>query len=385
MKLTTLRYLDKVVWVPTVLGFSIIKKLFRKERKIENLANLKPKKILLIKLWWIGSVVLMSPVVTNLRKMYPDAQIHFLTKKWVDVIYKEWVFDRIFTLNTGWILNAIKDFIFTPINLFRQRYDIIIDFEIVSYYTAALSFLVWPKYHIGYQIIGKLKDKLYDFNAIYHESKHITEIFISPLKLLGLNAKDVNYDLIPPYFSELDEKNIFNKFPNIKECIAINVNTSDLALERRWWTSQYIEIINYLNSKNIEVLLVWSPDERKYVDKIYSWVQNKNLTKNIAWEITLWETFALLKNVKLFITNDSWPLHIAVAYKTPTISFFWPETPIIYWPKYKKELHKVFFLNLFCSPCISVFRDKNFICKNDNGCMKNISSREVIDYINKVL
>ena len=86
-----------------------------------------------------------------------------------------------------------------------------------------------------------------------------------------------------------------------------------------------------------------------------------------------------------FITNDSGPLHVAVAYTTPTISFFGPETPIIYGPKFHADLHKVFFLNLYCSPCISVFRDKNFICENKNNCMFQIQPENVIEIVEKFL
>jgi len=66
----------------------------------------------------------------------------------------------------------------------KEKYDLVIDFEVVSYYTATLSYMIRPKYSIGFKIIGKTKDKLYDFTAMYHESKHITDIFTLPLKLL---------------------------------------------------------------------------------------------------------------------------------------------------------------------------------------------------------
>ena len=42
--------------------------------------NKRPLKILIIRLSSIGDIVLTSPIVRCLRKTYPDAQLHFITK-----------------------------------------------------------------------------------------------------------------------------------------------------------------------------------------------------------------------------------------------------------------------------------------------------------------
>lgn len=371
-----LRYLDKILWTPTVYLFFFLKTFFRKKRSIDEISKIAPKKILLIKLRWIWSIILMSPVVTNLKKMYPNAKIHFLTKKGLHKIYGEETFDKTYHLNTGWLINAIKDFIMVPYNLKKEHYDLILDFEVVSYYTAALTFLLSPKYSIWYQIIWKIKDKLYDYNAIYHESKHIMEIFSLPLRILG--SKEVDMSLLPPMIAQTSEDSVLSRISDLKEYIAININASDLAYERRWPAKYYKEVIERLQSHWHKILLTGQKEDMPYVDSLYQQIENKDNVLNTAGRFSLSDFFFLVKNVKLFITNDSGPLHMAIAYQTPTISFFGPETPVIYWPNYKKELHKVFFLNLFCSPCISVFRDKNFVCKNENRCMFEIYPEKVI-------
>jgi ADP-heptose:LPS heptosyltransferase len=378
-----LRYLDRLFGKPASWILFLIKKLLRKKKTVVQLQNLHPKKILLVKLRWIWSVVLLSPVVANLKKKYPNAKIHFLTKKWLDKIYDSKTFDKIFVLNVWWIINAVKDFIIVPLNLIREKYDLVIDFEVVSYYTATLSFMINPKYSIWFKIIWKTKDQLYDFNVMYHESKHITEIFSLPLRLLWIET--IEYTLIPPIFTSNDEDKIFSDIPNINNSIAINVNASDLALERRWPALYYQKLIDDLVQKWEYVLLVGSPLEKEYVESIYNWLRYKNNVQNVAGHYNLNQSFVILKHVKLFITNDSGPLHVGIAYQTPTISFFGPETPVIYGPKFHQELHKVFFLNLYCSPCISVFRDKNFVCNNNNNCMFWIKPEKVIETVTNFL
>ena len=75
------------------------------------------------------------------------------------------------------------------------------------------------------------------------------------------------------------------------------------------------------------------------------------------------------------ITNDSGPMHMAVAMGTPTVSFFGPETPLLYGPRGKK--HKVLYVNLGCSPCITNSNAKNARCKHSQArCMNKISVDE---------
>ena len=378
-----LRYLDRILGKPASWVLFLMKKFLRKKKAIAQLQDMHPKKILLIKLWGIGSVLLLSPVVTNLKKKYPHAEIHFLTKKWLHTIYDSSVFNKVYSLTTWWVFNAIKDFVLVPLKLMREHYDLVIDFEVVSYYTATLTFLIHPRYSIGFKIIGKTKDKLYDFTAMYHESKHITEIFSLPLKLLGMDH--IVYELIPPSYLPEDEYKIVIDIPDVKNCIAVNVNASDLAYERRWPAKNYVRLIDALAEKWEKILLTWDKSDVSYVDVIYRQLKHKDKIFNIAGIYSLKQFFVVVKSVKLFITNDSGPLHVAIAYTTPTISFFGPETPIIYGPKFHPDLHKVFFLNLYCSPCISVFRDKNFICENKNNCMFQIQPDKVIETVENFL
>jgi len=58
-----------------------------------------------------------------------------------------------------------------------------------------------------------------------------------------------SYDLIPPYFSTSDEQKVCDNIPNLKDCIAINVNASDLAFERRRPVVYYQKLINALVQK----------------------------------------------------------------------------------------------------------------------------------------
>jgi len=105
---------------------------------------------------------------------------------------------------------------------------------------------------------------------------------------------------------------------------------------------------------------------------------------NFAGKLNIRQIAYLFENAKLMIGNDSGPLHLASAMETRTISFFGPETPVLYGPR--GEGHIVFFKNINCSPCINVHQGKTVKCYRDKPkCMESITVQEVIDAVNRVL
>ena len=95
------------------------------------------------------------------------------------------------------------------------------------------------------------------------------------------------------------------------------------------------------------------------------------------------ELCALLQRSALLITNDSGPLHLAEALATPTVSFFGPETPLLYGPTGDNQV--VFYKGIYCSPCLNVHNQKQAPCKGNNVCMKLINPDEVFASANMLL
>jgi ADP-heptose:LPS heptosyltransferase len=105
---------------------------------------------------------------------------------------------------------------------------------------------------------------------------------------------------------------------------------------------------------------------------------------DLSGKISITQLAALFENSKLVISNDGGPLHLAVAMGAPTISFFGPETPVIYGPRGPQ--HAVFFKNIECSPCVNVHDRKSVRCYwTEPRCMKAITVEEVFGMIEQKL
>jgi ADP-heptose:LPS heptosyltransferase len=93
--------------------------------------------------------------------------------------------------------------------------------------------------------------------------------------------------------------------------------------------------------------------------------------------LSLRGTAALIGRMALFITNDTGPMHIAFALKTPTIALFSPTDPALCGP-YKAEKALALRKDTTCVPCIGKK------CYNPL-CLAQISPREVVVAAEKLL
>lgn len=96
---------------------------------------------------------------------------------------------------------------------------------------------------------------------------------------------------------------------------------------------------------------------------------------NSAGILSLPGFVALLDVVKLMISNDSGPMHIAQIKNVPLVSLWGPTNPAVYCPGGKN--HLAIYKPIYCSPCTH-FSDIP-PCGGDNQCLKLISWKEVAE------
>ncbi|MGM0439781.1 MAG: lipopolysaccharide heptosyltransferase II [Chlamydiota bacterium] len=93
---------------------------------------------------------------------------------------------------------------------------------------------------------------------------------------------------------------------------------------------------------------------------------------NLAGHTNLREFMALISSCKVFLTNDSGPMHLAAALRTPLVALFGSTNDRTTGPyRFGKVIHK----HVDCSPCY--LRE----CPKDFRCMKQITVDEVYDAI----
>jgi len=281
MNVNVIRFLDRFIGavICLILWPFKIKKKRLKKRKI--------KKVLIIKIWGIGSIINITPTISDIKSAFPNSNVYLLTMNHNKELYENNCekISRVYSLNLENIFTAIGSISKTILQLRKEKIDVLIDFEIPSNSTAIINFFIKPKITIGY-ITNKTKDKLFDILVQYKEGKHITKIFKEVLKPLGV-AEKKNRFIVPVVLKKDGEciDNILEKL-NIKDYIVLNINVSATALERRMPIDKFMKIVEYiLNKYKTDIILIGSIYDVGYVrrfqknfpDNVYSFAGKTNL------------------------------------------------------------------------------------------------------------
>lgn len=151
---------------------------------------------------------------------------------------------------------------------------------------------------------------------------------------------------------------------------------------KRWYPLYFAKVAQeFVN--DFDIVIFGGSNESEICDEIARQL-SKNGVKftNLCGKTTIKELCEMIAGIAksggIFITNDSGPMHIAAAFKTPTIALFgptrWRETS-----PYANENARILHLNLPCMPCM-----KRVCPLGTHACMKNLLPQMAIDAIKEL-
>jgi lipopolysaccharide heptosyltransferase II len=379
--MNTMKKIDHYAGIPICLILEVFSKVraFFPQRKPQP-----PKTILLMKYFGMGSILLATPMARALRKKYPDARIGLLTLvSNRELVERLNLFDDVHLLRTDSMLHFASDALLNLLKLRRTCYDTTIDLEFFAKFSTIMTFLVGSPVRIGYFLRQIWRGDLLTHQIYYNPYKHITEVFGAMAAPLGVTVTD--FTLSKPSISDADERQASeileeHGLATGSPYIVMNVNVSDLSLERRWPAHSFQELtLGLLQHFDFRIVFIGAKADENYVSTVVEGCQSGNAIVNLAGATSLGELMAVIKRSRFFVGNDSGPLHLAAALGIPTVSFFGPETPLLYGPQ--GDRHLVFYEDIYCSPCLNVFNAKTAPCAGDNQCMKSITPEHVLQMI----
>ena len=347
------------------------------------------KNVVIAKYLGLGSIVRSQVIIEDIKTVFPNAKIYYLTSKKnkaiFDIIRNV---DKVFTIDDAGIISMAFSTFNLIKNLLKIKVDIFMDLEVYSRYSTCISIMSCARNRYGFfrhdihWHIGVYTHMLY-----FNNQKNISEIYLQLSKYL--TRSDNNYKSLPSFnFREYNKKEVEDYFlKNLKRkekdlYIGINANASELALERRYPPAYFTELIeNLLNIKNVYIFLIGSPSERQYLEEeIYNKLNAKNRDKVFltAGLFSLNGSIYLLSKFDLFITTDSGPLHFAYAQNINIISIWGTGS---YWHYGYMNYDKEYFLmaNIYCSPCL--YLTVKPPCRGHNICLQKIYPKVIYDKV----
>jgi heptosyltransferase-2 len=341
----------------------------------------KYNKILLIQLWGIGETILTLPAIEALRKRYKKSNIDILvTERNKEVYYENKFINNVKVLK----LNPFSIKLFILKNL--KKYDLVIDMEEYLNISAVVAFYI-GKERIGYS--HGIRSKLYTETVDYNDRQHVVYTFLDLLKPLGIKK---TVEKLPKLnYSSSDKKNIDNLLRkyNIRKkdfLVGFGVGAAESAKSRMWPKERFSKLADYLIKKyNCKIILFGNNEEKKLLNELQNSIINKNKSFNVAGLTNVRGMFYLVSLCKLFIGNDSGPMHVAAAQHVPTIGLFGCNLPVRFAP-FGKNNYSVY-KKKTQDACINVHKGQVGECKYGikNACVKKIQVGDVMKIVDKVM
>lgn len=273
------------------------------------------QRFLVIQTAFLGDVILATPVISELKRLHPDAEVDVLVRKGNEAILKNHpALHEVFSFNKK--EGKWKE-MRRLIGIFRSKnYDEVINLQRFGS-SGIMTFFSKGKKKIGF-------DKnpfsfCYDIK-IRHEigtGKHEVERNLECIAHHGAQS------LVRPtvFPSDADRE---------KVAAYTNQRFFTLAPASVWFTKQlpeekWVELANNLKSEGA-VYLVGGPADFDLCQRI---IHAANLPEghNLAGKLNLLESCALFEQAARCFVNDSGPLHMATAVNAPVTAFFCATVP----------------------------------------------------------
>lgn len=146
---------------------------------------------------------------------------------------------------------------------------------------------------------------------------------------------------------------------------------------KRWLPERYTQLLKMLSKKGIASVLVGGKEDESLCREIISGVAGPPLVA--AGRLTLLQSAALLQRARVLVTNDTAPMHLAVAMRTPVVAIFGATIPAFGFAPYGYSDTIVETAGLPCRPC-GIHGGKRCPIKTFD-CMVMISEERVFNEV----
>lgn len=338
-----------------------------------------PERVLVIKFWGIGSLILAAPAIAHLRAAWPLARIDLLTLAGNEEVARLiGGIDAVRSLRLDSLPQILRELVRLRRDLARARYDLAIDLEFFVHTSSLLAAAAGIARRIGFARRRGGKRRLLTHTTGFDPSRHTAVNFLAlAATATGTCASERGTATRSAGVTVPEEgRDLFARFGLHGPYVVVNVNVGALALERRWPAESFAELIRRFGREtDLDLVLIGSVQERAYVGRIAGLAGRGPRLHDLTGTTSLAELAHLLAGAALVVSSDSGPAHLAAAVGAPVVALFGPETPERYGPVGPRV--RVIYGARFCSPCMTIENAKTVRCAYRAACMREITVDQV--------
>ena len=305
---------------------------------------MKKTKFLLLRFSSIGDIVLTTPVIRCIKTQYPDAEVHFATKKQFKVLVE----NNPYIDNSHLLEKALNSFIKT---LQSEDCDYIIDLH--NNLRTSIIKLRLGKKSFSFDKLNFKKWLLVNLKINQMPDMHIVDRYLETVKSLGIknDLKGLDY-----FIPEKDQVRINESY------VAFAIGGQHFT--KKLPTNRIIEVCQKINGK---IMLLGGKEDSQAADEIEKVLGDKII--NACGKYNLNQSASLVQQAEYVITHDTGLMHIASALKKKVISIWGNTVPEFGMYPYLTEFKIIENKEISCRPCSKIGYNKcpkgHFKCMNE--------------------
>jgi len=330
--------------------------------------------ILIIKLRYIGDVLLATPTLRAIKAARPDARVTMMVNRGTeDVLSGNPDLDEIVVLDKGslaaqWRLIA---------GLRRRRFDTVIDLTDGDR-SAFLSWISGAPVRIGFNDEHRWRGRCYtQVVQPVPGVRHRIDRDLESLKPMSIQAgsKDPQLWLTPEEANSADQ--LLNQLGIQRSQSIVILQPGARYWFKAWPPERFAELADCLTAQyGCQVLIGGSDQDIDLAQKIRQMAKSSPII--MAGRTTIKQFAAIAEKSALFVGSDSGAMHIASAVGTPVVALFGPSSPREWGPRGGPV--EVLYKELDCRSCFHPT-----CTRGEENCMRLITVQEVCAAAQRIL
>ncbi len=301
---------------------------------------------------WLGDCVMATPAIENIIKKYPNIKITIFGSFVSTAIFEEHPNVEHIVLDESKKSSSRLKWIYTTAKELGE-------FEVALTFRRTLfsKLFIW---------FTKANKKGY-YKRYTKEEVHLVKRYNEFIDRT-FNIKEAPKDL----------KIYFKPFKYKRATLGINPGAS-YGSAKRWYPKKFAKVAIELH-REYDIVIFGGSAEIEIANDIENELKRESVQcENLAGETTIKELCQKIGGLDLFITGDSGPMHVAAAFKVPTVAIFGPtkDQETSQWMNPQGFIVK---REMECAPCM-----KRVCPLGHHECMKLIEPNDVLNKIKDII
>jgi ADP-heptose:LPS heptosyltransferase len=356
------------------------------------------KKVLVIMLSEMGSMVLAGPMFCHIQQRHPGAQIHILQLQRNQAVARLLGLapeSQLHGVDDNGLFSLLRDLVRVLWRLRRLKLDAVIDCELFSRISALLAYGCGARLRAGFTPHtqeGLYRGSFFNAAVTYNPYRHISLQFMALVEALTSNSMPrsksmatmtkplesglrvhFSQDAMADFTQAL--RHDYPSFMAAHKRILFYAGGGLLPI-RAWPASHYAALAKALCEAGHAVGIIGLPEDQALALAIQAECAHPLCLNFVGYTQNLEALTRLFFHCDLLVTNDGGPGHFASLTPIRTVMFFGPETSALYGPLTPRAVAVE--SHVACSPCLTAYNHRATPCDGDNQCLKQIQPEQVL-------